>query len=789
MRDPVFVTTIYGEAYTPFVAPHLHAIRQRYPRAEGVVVWQSVPRAEIDLLTRAYPSWRFIESADALSGDLHQRIPRKLHAWKRAAELHPDRPLAFLDCDTLLVRRLDEFFTGGWDIIYTWKDELFPINTGVILASSGRAAAALFQTMVDRVERIVREPRLLETALGSSGAADQHALREIVGFCSYDRYTVKTLHGRELVFRGVPCRYLNETNCRPISDDLCLIHYKTGWHPILLEGKDWTPNRPLDRCRDMYRFWNQTREASNAALARGVVLSAAAAARERFAPLADGYEERGILNSEMLAACSVCSDLRVDLVIESGRARGQSTYVLARWFRGTPTRIISLELERDGDAVFAEERLHEFANVELRYGDSLKLLPEIIAAHPGRRIAVLLDGPKGKAAIDLMRRAFAQSPDVLCGFIHDMRRQTPQREALDAAAGRTFFTDDDEFVREHRPLDQSCLPRGEITVHTWRPNMKGRDTIPSYGPTLAVMFPPLKSGLSTHGPNSGPNSGPATPGVPPRAPIGELMPTHRIPSVATPAAPVHAGGEAATATLAAPRLKPDATPNRFLSGKDWKDPRYAALMDEIAALYRDEMQGEPHPYGAKNPSRIITHWSREWEYPWAILNARLRPGMAVADLGCGGSPLAIWLARRMDCRTTGIDQNFLSKTKRNNLRGFVKPPSELVPEVAWLQESMTETSLAPASQDRVLCISVLEHVPTDVANATFRETVRILKPGGLFLVTTDVGGDHRTLTSTYQELIQMGRDAGLALEGRCDWSAPDATPGTYDVVGFVMSKP
>jgi 2-polyprenyl-3-methyl-5-hydroxy-6-metoxy-1,4-benzoquinol methylase len=381
-----------------------------------------------------------------------------------------------------------------------------------------------------------------------------------------------------------------------------------------------------------------------------------------------------------------------------------------------------------------------------------------------------------------MNRAFAQSPDVLCGFIHDMRRETPQREFLDAAAGRTFFTDDEDYVREHRPLDQSCLPRGEVTVHTWRPNMKGQDRIPSYGPTLAVMFRPLRTGLSTHGETT---PAPQHAEEPIRAPMSDQRPTSR----STAPEPAAASAPAATATLTLPRLKPDATPNRFLSGKDWNDPRYTALMDELATLYKDDMQGEPHPYGAKNPGRVVTHWSREWEYPWAILNARLRPGMAVADLGCGGSPLAIWLARRMDCRCTGIDQIFLSKTKRNNLRGFVKEPGELFPEVAWLQESMTATSLADQSQDRVLCISVLEHVPTDIAHATFRETVRILKPGGLFLVTTDVGGDHRTLTSTYQELIQMGRDAGLALEGRCDWSPPEATPGTYDVVGFVMSKP
>jgi hypothetical protein len=494
MGEPVFVTAIYGEAYAPFLLPHLHSIRGLYPRARGIVMWRDLPRREVGLLERGFPSWRFVEAAGGMDGDLHQRIPRKLHAWRAAAEMEPARPMAFLDCDTLVVRRLDEFFAGSWDIVYTWKDELFPVNTGVMLASTGAAAATLFGAMAQRVERIVRDPGLMETALGSSGAADQHALREIVGFCNYDRFTVKTVAGagggRELVFRGVPCRWLNETNCRPIGEDVCIVHYKTGWHPILLEGRAWTANRPQERCREMFEHWGRTRREADRELARSLTLAGATAARDRFTPLAESYEERGILSSEMLAVCGVCESLGVDLIVESGRARGQSTWMLARYFQGMPSRIVSIELERDADAQFAEQRLGAFPNVELRYGDSMKLLPEVLAAAPDRRIAVLLDGPKGKPAIGLLNRAFEQ-PGVVCGFIHDMRRGTPQRELLDASDGRLFFTDDGAYVEEFGGLDRSCLPRpGQaITIHTWRPGMKGEDAIQSYGPTLLVMLP------------------------------------------------------------------------------------------------------------------------------------------------------------------------------------------------------------------------------------------------------------------------------------------------------------
>ncbi len=234
-------------------------------------------------------------------------------------------------------------------------------------------------------------------------------------------------------------------------------------------------------------------------------------------------------------------------------------------------------------------------------------------------------------------------------------------------------------------------------------------------------------------------------------------------------------------------LAADATPNRYLNADDWRDPRYSLLRDAFAVLYRDELDGEAHPYGAKDPSAIVTHWSREWEYPWALLNGRFTPGLGVVDLGCGGSPV-LPLLSRLGLKCVGVDLNFLSTTGRNNLRGFVREPRELFPDVTWLKESMDALSIGNARADRVLCISVLEHVHPDVARRTFGQIARVLRPGGLALITTDVDGAHRTLSSTYQELIAMAAETGLSLEGTSDWPPPTDKPGTYDVVGFVLRK-
>jgi hypothetical protein len=75
---------------------------------------------------------------------------------------------------------------------------------------------------------------------------------------------------------------------------------------------------------------------------------------------------------------------------------------------------------------------------------------------------------------------------------------------------------------------------------------------------------------------------------------------------------------------------PDAVPNRFLRAEDWSDPRYSTLRGEINEFYRTTLRGLPHPSHARHPETIVTHWSREWEYPWTVLNARLEHGMSVA---------------------------------------------------------------------------------------------------------------------------------------------------------------
>ena len=91
--------------------------------------------------------------------------------------------------------------------------------------------------------------------------------------------------------------------------------------------------------------------------------------------------------------------------------------------------------------------------------------------------------------------------------------------------------------------------------------------------------------------------------------------------------------------------------------------------------------------------------------------------------------------------------------------------------------------------DKVFCISVVEHMPKQVAYDGMKEMARVLKKGGLLVVTVDDDGPHVNpeFSGKYRDLIEA---SGLELYGASDFTKPDPedVPGIYNVVGFILKK-
>src|SRR5213593_3799482 len=96
----------------------------------------------------------------------------------------------------------------------------------------------------------------------------------------------------------------------------------------------------------------------------------------------------GIWESEMFLFYAAVQPCAPKQILESGRARGKSTLILARCF--PEAHIISVEFESHSpNAAAAEAKLKPCSNIELLYGDSRKILPQRLQSND----AVLIDGP------------------------------------------------------------------------------------------------------------------------------------------------------------------------------------------------------------------------------------------------------------------------------------------------------------------------------------------------------------------------------------------------------------
>jgi hypothetical protein len=192
----------------------------------------------------------------------------------------------------------------------------------------------------------------------------------------------------------------------------------------------------------------------------------------------------GIWESEMFLFYAAVKPFAPKQLLESGRARGKSTLILARCF--PESRIISVEYERESEnAPAAEAKLKGEPNVELLYGDSREILPPRLQDGD----AVLIDGPKDfraiKLAVDLLR---TNKPCAI--FVHDFPPNSPQRRFVERNFQNAFFGDDPLFAR-FQSLDNERDPR---------PNpQRGYGIFTCLAPPLPVSYWKLRFRMLTAG--------------------------------------------------------------------------------------------------------------------------------------------------------------------------------------------------------------------------------------------------------------------------------------------------
>ncbi|MGG1615573.1 class I SAM-dependent methyltransferase [Paenibacillus sp. NRS-1782] len=137
-------------------------------------------------------------------------------------------------------------------------------------------------------------------------------------------------------------------------------------------------------------------------------------------------------------------------------------------------------------------------------------------------------------------------------------------------------------------------------------------------------------------------------------------------------------------------------------------------------------------------------WSRPYEYEWCLHFVSGQD--TVLDAACGiPHPFKFELARRcaqayacdLDMRIVSVDA-ILAEVRRDIGEEAAERVQEILPvRLHSAHANLTALPYETASFDKIVCISVLEHLTPDDSLATLREFHRTLRDDGLLLLTFD----------------------------------------------------
>lgn len=180
---------------------------------------------------------------------------------------------------------------------------------------------------------------------------------------------------------------------------------------------------------------------------------------------------------------------------------------------------------------------------------------------------------------------------------------------------------------------------------------------------------------------------------------------------------------------------------------------------------------------------------KHWEYPYAVIKGEFRRGLRVIDCGAGKGLLQFYLAH-LGCDVVSLDQTTFHSKKLLRVYKFLNrlgipiksDPSyfirrsarKLGVEVDFVNNSIIGMPFDDESFDRVLCISVLEHIPRDIRKRALENLVRILGKGGRLVLTVDYHPDGAGGAITHEELKLLLEECGVS-----GYEDPPATGKKY----------
>ncbi len=164
-----------------------------------------------------------------------------------------------------------------------------------------------------------------------------------------------------------------------------------------------------------------------------------------------------------------------------------------------------------------------------------------------------------------------------------------------------------------------------------------------------------------------------------------------------------------------------------------------------------------------------------------IEQAHIEPGQCVLDLGCGTGTLTVLIKTlHPEAEVAGVDGDTevldLAKAKAERADVNIKWDHGLAFELPYPNQSF----------DRVLTSLMLHHLTSDNKRRTFREVLRVLRPGGE-LDIVDFGKPHSPVVKPITQLIARLEEATANLNGVLPAMLAESGFVQVEEVGYIVT--
>jgi SAM-dependent methyltransferase len=140
----------------------------------------------------------------------------------------------------------------------------------------------------------------------------------------------------------------------------------------------------------------------------------------------------------------------------------------------------------------------------------------------------------------------------------------------------------------------------------------------------------------------------------------------------------------------------------------------------------------------------VNSGTRTFEYPWAYFAAEPAPGLRILEIGGGTSGLQFVFALE-GCEVVNADPGDMDygwpmplPSWEPNTAVHQRLNEAFRTDVLLVPSRLQDADLKPESFDRILCLSVIEHLSPEESGTLLARAVELLRPHGRLILTIDL---------------------------------------------------